>query len=304
MIDVSVIIVNWNAKDVLRKCLNSIINFTKDHSYEIIVIDNNSSDNSSKMVKEEFPLVKLIENNTNLGFAAANNQGLKICSGENILLLNPDTELIDPALDRLLDFLARERFDVVTCKLLNSDGSLQRSVFKFRNVFRSFFENRMINLINFLNLNENNFRWLSKMWTHDEIVEIDWARGAVILFPRYILEKVGMLDERFFIFSEEIDFYLRVRKAGFISGFTPDVKIIHHGSVSTKQVRFDMVVQNYRSYYKLIKKHYGSIAFYTYKTMVIFDLLINMLKCKLKSNKENFHRNKDLFLLHFKKDGI
>jgi len=297
MIELSIIIVNWNAESVLKSCLNSIYKFTKSSSFEIIVVDNNSTDNSCRMIEENFKEVILIKNSENYGFAAANNQGLEICKGENILLLNPDTELKDDAINGLVSFLKTSSFDIVTCKLLNTDGSLQRSVYKFHSSVRTILENRLINLIKLFKLNEESFGWISKLWAHDEIKQIDWARGAVMLLSRKVFTSLGYLDENCFIYAEEIDYYMRARKAGFTAGFTPKVSIVHHAGISTQQVKLKMLLQNHKSYSYLINKHYSKRVYYFYKLAIILGLLFKIMKVRLSANKEQYDNN--LYLLKY-----
>lgn len=141
LMDLSIIIVSWNTKDLLRDCLKSVYRETVKYSFEVIVVDNNSPDKSAEMVRAEFKETILIANNDNKGFARANNQGLKVAKGKNILLLNPDTVVLNGAIDKMMDFLLDNNTEVpgiITCKLLNGDGSLQKSVNSFFYTFTLF----------------------------------------------------------------------------------------------------------------------------------------------------------------------
>ncbi|MFY8032899.1 MAG: glycosyltransferase family 2 protein, partial [Flexibacteraceae bacterium] len=207
--DVSVVIVSWNTKDLLRSCLKTVFEQTKEVSLEVFVVDNNSPDNSAAMVAEEFPQVKLIANPDNKGFAAANNQALEVCTGKYILLLNPDTEIVDGAIDKLAAYYKvheAEKLGVLVCKLLNDDGSLQKSVNKFYNFWRSFLDNRF--MYNVLSQFSASTRMLTSHWEHDESRAIDWAYGAVMFYSREVHDKVGVLDARFFIYAEEMDYFM------------------------------------------------------------------------------------------------
>jgi len=266
MIDISVIIVSWNTKDLLRNCLNSVNNETRRYSFEIIVVDNNSPDNSARMVEEEFPGVVLIANQDNRGFAAGNNQAMVIAKGENILLLNPDTVVIENAIDKMLDYIKSGKSHFVTCKLLNGDGSLQKSVNSFFSLFGSLVENRYLGE-KLAKLDTSGKRFMA-FWDHSENREIDWAYGAVMLFSRELFEKVGLLDERFYIYAEEMDYYKRVWAAGYKPVFLADVKIIHFGKSSSRQRRAAMFIQNYFSFYIFLKKHYSSTTYYLYRFRV------------------------------------
>ncbi len=276
--DVSIIIVSWNTVGLLRNCLQSIYDETLKYSFEIIVVDNDSPDNSADMVAKEFPYVKLIANKDNRGFAPANNQGLEIAEGRNILFLNPDTLVIKNAIDMMIDYLDENKkygVGIVTCKLLNEDGTLQKSVNSFFSFWSSFIENRFFAGI-FKKLNTK--KTLMSYWNHSELREIDWSYGAVILITRELFEEVGFLDERFYIYAEEMDYYIRAKKAGYKAIFLPDVEIIHYGKSSSRQRRADMFIQNYKSFYLFLKKHYSPLTYYSYRVRAFIFLFLWLIK--------------------------
>ena len=280
-IDVSIIIVSWNTIKLLRNCIQSIIDEASAYTYEIIVIDNDSPDSSAHMVRTEFPKVKLIANSFNNGFAPANNQGLEIAEGRNILFLNPDTIVLNGAIDSMVKYLdenATKKVGAVTCKLLNSDGTLQKSVNNFFSLWSSFIENRFFNEI-FKNISTKK-RFMS-FWEHNEERTIDWAYGAVILISREVFEKVGKLDERFFIYAEEMDYFFRIKNAGYKSVFLPNVEIVHYGKSSSRQRRAAMFIQNYKSFYLFLKKHYSGFTYYAYRTRATLCLFIWLMRYKL-----------------------
>lgn len=276
--DVSIIIVSWNTVGLLRNCLQSIYDETKKYSFEIIVVDNDSPDNSANMAAKEFPEVKLIVNKDNRGFAPANNQGLEIAKGRNILFLNPDTLVINNAIDKMIEYLdenKKNRVGIVTCKLLNDDGTLQKSVNNFFSFWSSLFENRFFAEL-FKKLNTK--KTFMSFWDHSELREIDWSYGAVILITREVFEKVGYLDDRFYIYAEEMDYYLRAKKAGYRAIFLPDVEIIHYGKSSSRQRRAAMFIQNYKSFYLFLKKHYSPLTYYAYRVRTFVFLFIWLTK--------------------------
>jgi len=275
MIDVSIIIVSWNTKDLLRKCIQSIYNETKKYTFEIIVVDNDSPDKSADMVAEEFPEVILIANKDNKGFAAGNNQAMRIAKGEHLLLLNPDTVVIENAIDKMTDFVKTTEYQVVTCKLLNGDMTLQKSVNSFFSLLGSFVENRYIGE-KLAKLDTKGKRFMS-FWDHSENREYDWAYGAVIFITREVFEKVGYLDERFYIYAEEMDYYMRIRKAGYKAMFLSDVRIIHYGKSSSRQRRGAMFIQNYLSFYIYLKKHYSLFTYYAYRMRTFIYMKIWLL---------------------------
>lgn len=274
--DLAIVIVSWNTKDLLRKCLKSVYDETKKYTFEIWVVDNDSPDNSAGMVAEEFPEVKLIANKTNNGFAPANNQALRVADAKNYLLLNPDTVVLNGAIDKMLDYMYEHKPGTVTCKLLNDDMTLQKSVNNFFSLWRSFFENRFFAEI-FQNFSLSGSMFMS-YWDHNELREIDWAYGAVILFSREVYDKVGILDDRYYIYAEEMDFFMRVQKAGYKSVFLPDVHIIHYGKSSSRQRRAEMFIMNYKSFYMFLRKNYPPHVYPIYRARTVFYLYLWLLK--------------------------
>lgn len=306
--DVSVVIVSWNTKGLLRSCLKTVFEQTKEVSLEVFVVDNNSPDNSASMVAEEFPQVKLIANPDNKGFAAANNQALEVCTGSYILLLNPDTEIVDGAIDKLTAYYKQhqaEKLGVLVCKLLNDDGTLQKSVNKFYNFWRSFLDNRF--MYNVLSQFSASTRMLTSHWEHDESRAIDWAYGAVMFYSREIHDKVGTLDARFFIYAEEMDYFMRVSKAGFTNWFIPEVRIIHYGKSSSRQRRAAMFIQNYKSFYLFLKKHYSFLDLAAYRLRAQIYLFLWYIKFSFGSTEED-KQQKEVYWQtirwHFSKDSF
>lgn len=279
--DVAIVIVSWNTKDLLRKCLHSVYAETKKYSFEIWVVDNDSPDKSAEMVAAEFPEVKLIANTTNNGFAPANNQALRLAKAKNYLLLNPDTVVLSGAIDKMLDYMYEHKPGAVTCKLLNDDLTLQKSVNNFFSLWRSFFENRFFAEL-LQNFSHSGSLFMS-YWDHSTLREIDWAYGAVILFSAEVYEKVGILDDRYYIYAEEMDFFLRVKKAGYSSVFLPDVHIIHYGRSSSRQRRAEMFIMNYKSFYMFLRKNYPSYVYPVYRARTMVYLYLWVLRFKFQN---------------------
>ena len=308
MTDVSVIIVSWNTKALLRNCLKSVFEQGKKYSQEVWVVDNDSPDKSADMVAAEFPEVKLIANNFNGGFAAGNNQAMRLATGRYILLLNPDTIILDGAVDKMIDYIearADKKLGVITCKLLNNDGSLQKSVNSFYTFLGSFVENRFISgILEKMNLEPKGF---TSYWDHGQEREIDWAYGAVMLFTKELMDKVGLLDEKFYIYAEEMDYYLRVRRAGYTSVFLPDVQIIHLGKSSSRQKRAAMFIQNYKSFYIFLKKHYGWFSYFLYRSRATLYLTAWYIRFSLGSSDESKEQKKvyaDTLRWHFGPESL
>jgi GT2 family glycosyltransferase len=247
MIDLSIIIVNWNTADLLQDCIESIIASTSGITYEIIVVDNGSSDHSRAMVRDRFPSVRLIANASNLGFARANNQGIQVSCGRYIQLLNSDT-LIDPgALTALVGFLdAHPQVGIAGPRLLNGDGTLQRSWAQFPTFWSE--------------IKGINVRLWRRFLTCDgtEAYSVDWVGGACLLIRRETITQVGMLDEHFFMYSEETDWCFRARQAGWEICYYPNAQVIHFGGQSSRQASVRMKAELYRSKLRFFAKHYGA----------------------------------------------
>ncbi|MDP2727242.1 MAG: glycosyltransferase family 2 protein, partial [Dehalococcoidia bacterium] len=210
--DVSVVIVSYNVSGLLRRCLESVFRSLERAALEseVLVVDNASSDGSGEMVRSSFPGVRLIQNQANRGFAAATNQGLTQSRGRYILLLNPDTEVLGDAPTRLTAFLeSHPRAAMVTGQLLNADGTLQQGAFRFPNLWMSFFD--FFPVHHRLAGSRLNGRYpLDDMGPF----EIDHPLGACMMVRRDVVEQVGLLDEAFFIYCEEIDWCMRIKRAG------------------------------------------------------------------------------------------
>ena len=208
MKDLSIIIVNANNQRLLKECLQSIDKNTHKISFEIIISDNASTDGSQEMVKDDFPQVKLIENKENLGFAKANNQALKIYQGRYALLLNNDTLVKDSALDKMVEFMDQNQ-ETGACgpKLLNTDGSTQH-------------QGGLL---------------AKRFWKAKDPRPVDFIIGAALLVRKEVIDKVGMMDENLFFYNEDLDWCLRIRKAGWKIFFLPQAEIIHYGGQSSKK---------------------------------------------------------------------
>jgi len=233
LLDLSISLVNWNTKGILRSCLKSICKSTHRISYEILVVDNGSSDESPEMVEKEFPQVKLIRNRENLGFAKANNQAIKLSSGRYILLLNSDTIVLDGALDKMVEFMnTHPDAGAAGCKLLDSEGNLQKSINKFPSLFCQCWGKSLLPAI---------FPKIKLGYVIDEyhfysrIQEVDWITGAFLVVSKLAIERVGLLDEIFFIYAEDTDLCWRIRKEGWKIYFYPGAKVVHFGGVSIKK---------------------------------------------------------------------
>src|SRR5581483_4421831 len=215
----SIIIVSWNTRQLLQACLTKLGAEIKGMDAEVFVIDNASADGSAAMVAEQFPWAKLTANDTNRGFAAANNQALPLTIGKYVLLLNPDTEVYPGSLHTLTKFLDdHPQAGVVAPQLINTDGTIQRSCRAFPTFSGMAFE-----LLGFSKLFPavKKFREYKMLdWEHDDERLVDQPEGACLMIRREVIEKIGTLDEGYFMLFEEVDWLYRAKQAGWQIWFT------------------------------------------------------------------------------------
>lgn len=258
--DVSIIVVNWNTKALLCDCLKSIYEQAGDVDFEVIVIDNASTDGSVEMVKKSFPQVTLIENSENRGFAAANNQGIAIAKGRYVLLLNSDTIVLASAIAKTVSFAdSHPEVGVVGCRVLNSDRTLQKTCFMFPSILNMILSSTYLYKL----FPRSRFFGRERMtwWDRNDIREVDVVTGCFMLVKREAIEQVGIMDERFFMYGEETDWCYRFKQAGWKILFAPCAEIIHLGGQSARKNAATMTVQLRRSILQFMKKHHGWPAF-------------------------------------------
>jgi GT2 family glycosyltransferase len=255
--NLSVVVVSYNTRDLLQACLTSVNSTMSSASnYEVIVVDNASLDGSAVMVKETFLQVDLIVNQENRGFAAANNQAIERSSGRYVILLNPDTAVREGALNAMVKFMDdNSEVGVVGPKLVFPDGRFQHSAFSFPTLPMIFFDffplnHRVLN-------SRLNGRYPRALYGAGNPFPIDHPLGAGLMVRREVIEEVGLLDERFFMYCEEIDWCMRIKKAGWEILCLPEAGIVHHVGQSTKQFHRDMFVELHKSRYRLYEKHYN-----------------------------------------------
>ncbi|MBN2400226.1 MAG: glycosyltransferase family 2 protein [Candidatus Aminicenantes bacterium] len=223
MWDLSIIVVNWNSRQFIRACLNSIYSLPHDLTFECIVVDNHSSDGSCKIISKEFPAVQLIENPANLGFAAANNQGARAAAARFLLFLNPDTLIHPGTLDGAVAFMEQHPdAGIMGCRTVHPDGTLQATAFTFPSKLR------MFAYVSGL----NRFFKLSRFRNHSVRRTPDYVQGSFLIISKDLFDDSGGFDERFFLYAEEVDLCMRVKAAGFTIYYNPAVSITHHGGGS------------------------------------------------------------------------
>jgi len=250
--DLSIIILNYNNSELLKKCLASVFNPVRKISFEVVVVDNASTDDPLIMIKRDFPPVKVIVNSENLGFSKANNQGISQSSGKYCLLLNNDTIVKPGAFEVLAEFMERHP-SCGACgpKLLNEDGSLQRQGGLFGSSF----------------------------WNASEPKRAQFLTGACLMVRREVINKIGLLDENLYFYNEDLDWCRRIKKAGWEIYYVPAAGVIHLGGYSTKrEFNKKMFVEGFRGGLYFCRKHYGAFAFHIYRFALAllfpFELLL------------------------------
>lgn len=267
-IELSIVIVNWNTKKILLDCLHSIYKETKAFTFEIIVVDNGSVDGSAESVKRKYPTVKVIENETNIGYSKANNQGIRVSTGKYVCLLNSDTIVLGNALEKMVAFLDQNDFvGAVTCLLINPDGSPQ--------IGSALGET---NLLYWLSVETGLYKKYpnSRIWGKpflsylDQSIthEIEVCPSAAIIIRKKVFKNTGLLDEKIFFGTIDWDYSLRMRKKGWKLYLFQESKILHYGGKSKNAIRKELIYKDYRSRFYYFKKHYGIFK------MNIFRLLI------------------------------
>jgi GT2 family glycosyltransferase len=253
---ISIIIVSWNVRQDLVGCIESIKKNPFSGEFEIIVVDNNSSDDSVEVVGRSFPDVVLIGNEINSGFAVANNQGIAIAKGQYILLLNPDTIVHQSSINKLIEFMDNNP-DIGVCgpKLLNDDGTTQRCVRRFPTFGAALHRQTIFKTTSIFKRCQRKYNM--RDFDHNSQRDVEQIMGAAFLVRKSVVDKIGGLDESYFMYYEEVDFCRRVGQAGWRVVFTPITTITHLGGQSSSQVPVGKRMMQMVSMFKYFRKHRG-----------------------------------------------
>lgn len=277
-IDVSVVVVSWNTRDILRGCLRSIFEQTREVSFEVFVVDNNSHDGSAEMVRAEFPMVELTANAQNRGFAAACNQGMREASARYTLLLNPDTIILDDAISRCVRYAdLHADVGVVGCLVLEDENRIQPTGFSFPSPLNMFFS--LSGLSRAFPRSKLFGRPQLSWWGRDSEQDVDVVAGMFMLVRREAIAQVGLMDESYFVYAEEADWCYRFAQAGWRRVFTPCARIIHleGGDKSTSQVSIKMFVQLQKSLMIYHRKNLGFAAWLSAKAIYVVSNSVRMV---------------------------
>lgn len=300
MIDLSIIIVSYNTLDLTMKCLESVFKYTKGVDFEVIVVDNASTDKSPTEIKKKYrQRVEVIKNKENLGFGAANNQAMAIAQGKYFCLLNSDTVLIGNVFEKMIEWFDQNTFlplrssvkigdrmlslssipygtlkrlpiGLIGCKLLNPDRTEQYSLGHFptlAHIFRKLFFDRIPHHM------------------PSKIVETDYVMGAFMLMKREVYERAGGFDEQIFMYVEETEWCYRIRQEGFSVVYWPDASIIHYGGQSAVRGRKDQVINIFTGYMYFYKKHFRRDQLAALKTLIRLKCYVSLLIGKVTQNR-------------------
>ena len=254
--ELSIIIVNYNGQLFLKNCFESIKNCLKNLAYEIIIIDNNSSDDSCNFIKENFKNVILIESKINLGFGKGNNEAVKRASGKHLLLLNNDTILLND-ISPILSFINKEKnIGAIGINMLNSNKNYIQAAGNFPNFFNLFWMKLAFNINS--DFKTGNFK--------QDFYNVDWLTGSFLLMPKFVYDEVGGFDEDYFLYVEDVDLCKRIANKGYKRVFFSRLNYIHFVGFNKK--KNPMLIKGYRLY---INKHFNGF----YKYLCLFILKIN-----------------------------
>ncbi|MEI4768833.1 glycosyltransferase family 2 protein [Psychrobacillus sp. FJAT-51614] len=255
--DVSIIIVNFNTKKLTLECIQSIYNANSLYEIEIILVDNNSSDGSVDIIRKIYPKVNVIENRQNVGFSRANNQAILQSKGRYVLLLNSDTIVMEDTLSKIVEFMDKDKqIGAAGCEVLLKNGTLDRACHRgFPTPEASFYY-----MTGFAKRYPNSPKYNAYHKSYlnmDEVHEIDCLVGAFMMVRREAIDEIGLLDESFFMYGEDIDWCFRIKKAGWKIYYYPHVSIIHYKGASSRKKPFKIVYEFHRAMFLFHKLHFA-----------------------------------------------
>lgn len=247
-VDLTISIVNWNTLEELRECLASVFSQDTSISFEVIVVDNGSSDGSAEVIRTEFAdRVILIANQDNRGFGAAHNEAIMQSAGRYVFLMNPDSHVVSKdALKRMVEYMdANEDIGILGPRIVNPDGTLQFSARRFPPMFAGVFRHTFLGKL----FPRNRFvrGYLMSDESHDRIMDVDWVSGCAMLARRKTLDEIGLFDERFFMYCEDVDLCKRAHDGGWRVVYYPEVEVSHRIGAASDKNPIEMIKQHHRS---------------------------------------------------------
>jgi len=263
MIQLSIIIVTWNAKKYVTECLDSLQAYSNNPNAEIIVVDNASTDGTPELVRDSYPGVTLIRNEENLGFAKGNNVGIRRGTGEYVLLINSDVHVLDNCIKQIVEYMKQNpRIGLLGPKMLGADRKSYRSYMGAPTLWRAFCRALALDV---LFPNSRIFGgFLMPYFKRDQVAEVDVLNGWFWAARRDALNQVGLLDETFFMYGEDIDWCIRFRQAGWKVVYYPKAESIHYGGASSSKAPLRFYIEMQKANYQYWQKHYGRASQISY----------------------------------------
>ena len=284
---VAVVVVSFNTRELLLECLESLRSASELLLSDIVVVDNASHDGSPQMVRQAYPEVRLINNPTNVGFARACNQGIRSTSAPFVLLLNSDARISELCLDALLGcFSLKETCGAAGCTLINETGAVRPSTWRFLTPF-----NQALELLGLTQLASGRFARSYTPTTGEDGIDcsVDWMEASCLMLRRAAVEQVGLLDEHFFMYSEDEDLCWRLRQSGWLTCYSNRGNAVHHGGASAQQNPLQNLSRFYRSQYLLLLKHHGRASAQLFLAANRTALLLKRLWHRLSGNHLRLH---------------
>jgi len=274
--DLAIVIVNYNSRSFLEGCLRSLQGENAGLDIEVWVVDNASQDDSMDMAREKFPHVRLIENEENVGFAAANNRVLRQTEARYALLLNNDVVIRAGALKAMVTFLEENpRVGIVGCRVLNPDGTIQGSARRFPDLTTAFFGRTSL-LTKLFPDNPITRRNILSLVAQDKPMEVDWVSGACLMIRQEVYREIDLLDEGFFMFWEDADWCYRAKEAGWQVYYLPSVEVVHHAGIGGGRKSKKAIIEFHRSVYRYYRKHISRWAWNPINLLIAIFLMVRM----------------------------
>jgi N-acetylglucosaminyl-diphospho-decaprenol L-rhamnosyltransferase len=313
LIDISIIIINWNVKDLLDMCLESLhngelaIGLPHDTlpTVEIIVVDSGSDDGSIEMIQEKYPGVHLLPQAENVGFTRGNNIGFREAEGDYLLLINPDTEVIDDAIYQVWDYIKlHPEVGIIGAHTLNTDGSHQSTRRRFPTLKTGIFESTWLSSYAPQSVNTH-----YKMLDTDNhaLLDVDWVQGSFMLVRREVYEQIGGLDEGFVMYSEEMDWCKRAKDAGWTVVYHGGALITHHGGQSSGQVAAFKQIQFHTSKLRYFRKHHGYMTYLILRIIILLQFAWQLIMEGIKGligHKRDMRMNRVKVYWQVLRDGL
>ena len=271
--DLSIIIVNWNSSDYVRNCLASIYANTTGLDFEVVVVDSGSFDGCEKMMQQQFPAARFVQSQENIGFARSNNLAFRHTAGDYVLFLNPDTEVVGPAI-RLLWEQARQlpRAGAVGCQLLNSDRSLQTSCIQsFPTVMNQAFDSEILRKL----FPKSAWWGIAPLYSNTATPQpAEAISGACILMKRAVFADVGQFSTDYFMYAEDIDLCYKTRQKNYTNFYVATANIVHHGDGSVRQAKTNFAtVMAVESLSRFFRKYHGGFYARAYRTAMLLTAI-------------------------------